>query len=166
MHIYTCFVHVNKCRSTLHIVKWLPKLNGPTTLWLHIYWVSCPLNYEPWMHILPYYLYHYVYGSSLLYIIYLHQPICNGKVVKVSKWIILVISISSDFWLHWLVHKAWHGIRVSDAATPPPDSDRFFRSSWLHRRHRVCLPAPSCADYLHLSVLIVRLLDLHGLPSL
>jgi hypothetical protein len=30
----------------------------------------------------------------------------------VYKWIVLALSISSDFWLCWLVHEAWHGIRA------------------------------------------------------
>src|SRR4051812_20692802 len=27
--------------------------------------------------------------------------------VKVYKWIALALSISTDFWLRWLVHEAW-----------------------------------------------------------
>jgi hypothetical protein len=30
----------------------------------------------------------------------------------VYKWIVLSLSISSDFWLRWLMHEAWHGIRA------------------------------------------------------
>jgi hypothetical protein len=34
----------------------------------------------------------------------LQQP--EDGVVEVYKWIVLAISISSDFWLRWLVHEA------------------------------------------------------------
>jgi hypothetical protein len=33
-------------------------------------------------------------------------------IVEVYKWIVLALSISSDFWVRWLVHEAWHGIRA------------------------------------------------------
>jgi hypothetical protein len=32
--------------------------------------------------------------------------------IEVYKWIVLALSISSDFWLRWLVHEACHGIRA------------------------------------------------------
>jgi hypothetical protein len=30
----------------------------------------------------------------------------SGITVEVYKWIVLALSISSDFWLRWLVHEA------------------------------------------------------------
>jgi hypothetical protein len=32
--------------------------------------------------------------------------------VEVYKWIVQALFISSDFWLRWLVHEVWHGIRA------------------------------------------------------
>jgi hypothetical protein len=32
------------------------------------------------------------------------------QLVEGYKWIALALSISSDFWLGWLVHEVWHGI--------------------------------------------------------
>jgi hypothetical protein len=42
--------------------------------------------------------------TSAVYVSYLLMY--SVDVVEVYKWIVLVLSISSDFWLRWLMHEA------------------------------------------------------------
>jgi hypothetical protein len=34
------------------------------------------------------------------------------QIIEVYKWIVLALSIGLNFWLRWLVHEAYRGIRA------------------------------------------------------
>jgi hypothetical protein len=58
-------------------------------------------------------------------------------VFEVYKWIVLAISISSDFWLRWLVHEAWYGIRAQG----------LMFKSWFRNLLQNCCCPPFVSTY-------------------